>query len=192
MAAAVFSNWRWLAVDGRESFRLPAVDGREPSGIVVPISGAIMSMNPQKCSVRRFKFHARRKIYKVPTQSLTKSDNRNKRSTNPPFRCADRHTQAFPPNVSQFSPSHEPLTDFAHPAKQLSSDAQRSDRWSSVVISGHHTHSPARWLSSAPPTAQIRPFQLANLAALFASALSARIEVRTFGQAHYAAIEPIG
>ena len=180
MAAAVFSNWRWLAVDGRESFRLPAVDGREPSGIVVPISGATMSMNPQKCS--------------------TKSDtvNRNKQSTNPhpfrapPHRCADRHTQAFPPNVSQFSPSHEPLTDFAHPAKQLSSDARRSDRWSSVVISGHHTHSPARWLSSAPPTAQIRPFQLANLAALFASALSARIEVRTFGQAHYAAIEPIG
>ena len=54
MAAAVFSNWRWLAVDGRESFRLPAVDGREPSGIVVPISGAY-SMNPQKCSARRFK-----------------------------------------------------------------------------------------------------------------------------------------
>ena len=52
MAAAVFSNWRWLAVDGRESFRLPAVDGREPSGIVVPISGA--TMNPQKCSERRF------------------------------------------------------------------------------------------------------------------------------------------
>ena len=161
MAAAVFSNWRWLAVDGRESFRLPAVDGREPSGIVVPISGATMSMNPQKCSV----------------QTL----------------FSPAHLRTFPPNVSQFSPSHEPLTDFAHPAKQLSpSDARRSDRWSSVVISGHHTHSPARWLSSAPPTAQIRPFQLANLAALFASALSARIEVRTFGQAHYAAIEPIG
>ena len=142
MAAAVFSNWRWLAVDGRESFRLPAVDGREPSGIVVPISGAY-SMNPQKCSVRRFMLddgggggggggtecqvlsslniaplrigtEAQRRlkitcvsrfrsgytvtihhlrymcqdtypIYKVPTQSLTKSDNRNKQSTNPPF-----------------------------------------------------------------------------------------------------------